>query len=313
MKRTTLAGLSVVMLLVIVLIVGLLVFRPQVRGAWQIAQAVSTERQDLAEGHRFPEALAEAKAQGLPTSAAGLQKPLPPPERNAAPVYVRLMQLTKTHPFTPTEEGVLKVHPGVDPTPAQWVQIAELLHDRSTELALVHQAAARPDCVFTRDWATPDPADIQFPELATVRNAAYLLRLESMLMAHQGKYEAAVRNQALGFQIARHGASDGLIIPYLVGVAGDSITLDGLRRIMTMAGPNVSLDDTVGDIIARDWKIRSLATVLHSETGFDLGDIAYLRQAGPQGLDEAAGGRSARTTLAAQGIDIGRWNNNHWC
>lgn len=269
------------------------------------AVQIRTMRQDLAEGRRFPQELASAKAQGLPTSMADLQKPLPPSDQNAAFLYTQLRLLLKAHPFTPQEEKAVTLAPGTMPSQTQWPQIAAVLHKRADVMRLVHQAAARPQCVFRRDWTKADPADILFPELATVRESARLLEVESLLMAHQGKRQQAVQNQALGFNIARHAASDPTLISYLVGVAVDAITLDGMKRILYLTGPDAATADAVRSVITRDWKPLSLSSALKTEFAFNLGEIAFLRKAGPAGLGTVSGGG---VSVSTHEINTGTWN-----
>ncbi len=241
-------------------------------------------REDMAQGRQFPQALAQ----------------------NAAPIYTQLMQLLKAHPLTAQEKAALTLPPGASLPPAQWEQMARLVHDRADVMQLVHQAAARPQCAFVRDWAMPDPADIPFSELAAVRNAARFLEAESLLMARQGKPLDAVNNLTLGFQIARHGASDNTLIAYLVGVAIDAITLDGLKRILWMAGPNAAVAQSVKTTIAQNWKPRSLASALRTEVAFNLGLIAFLRMNGANGVDQITGDTSF--SQAYPHLDPNYWN-----
>ena len=80
-----------------------------------------------------------------------LQKPLPPPEQNAAPLYTKLTKLLHDKPL-----GLPKYAAGMDAfhtyTPEQIAAVRRTLAARQDVMTLVHQAADKPQCVFVRDW-----------------------------------------------------------------------------------------------------------------------------------------------------------------
>jgi hypothetical protein len=161
-------------------------------------------------------------------------------------------------------------------------------------VALVHQAAARPKCVFKRDWDLPNPADIPLPELAQTRRAVRIVTAESLLLAQAGKGLDAVHNQALGFATARHAGSDMLLISYLVGQAVDAITLSGMRKILYISSGDAVVAHAVQETIDRKWQSRSLVPAMKSEAAFQQSCAAMLRRdgffAGLSELNAAASG-----------------------
>ena len=78
-----------------------------------------------------------------------------------------------------------------------------------------------------------------------MREVVRLVETESCLLARDGHYQEAAVNQARGFHIVRHAASDPLLISYLVGNACESITLAGMHSILALAGPSAAISGQV--------------------------------------------------------------------
>ena len=200
--------------------------------------------------------------EGVPLEAAALQKPLPPPDQNAAPLYEKLAQLLKDKPLhLPAYAEPLASTYAY--TPAQLAIVQKIYDSRPDVWDLAHQAADKPQCVFARDW-TKGPA-LLFPELTVIREAARLINTETFLLAAQGKYADAVKNQTRGFRIAEHGASDPTLISFLVGVACDALALRGMQNILILAGPNADVDAQVGQAIGLSRARLSLRYALGGE------------------------------------------------
>lgn len=78
--------------------------------------------------------------------------PVPPPDRNAAPVYLRLTRLLQMEPLSPAVPkamGSLAVwvkHPGNDVA-----SVRQALAERPELPRLAQEAESRPACVFCRD------------------------------------------------------------------------------------------------------------------------------------------------------------------
>ena len=89
-----------------------------------------------------------------------------------------------------------------------------------------------------------------------------LLTTETRLLAAEGKYTDAVKNQTRGFRVAQQVASDPTLINYLVGVGCDSIALSGMRDILTQAGPNAEVAAEVLQAIKISHAPLSLRTAL---------------------------------------------------
>ena len=244
-----------------------------------------TMRQFIAAG---PAALAReeaaARQAGVPLDPAQLQQPLPPPGQNAAPLYIKLTQLLHDKPL-----GLPKYGEGMDAfhsyTPAQIASVRQTLASRRDVMTLVHQAADKPQCVFARDWS--NGLEMEFPEYQTQREAARLLETESYLMAKNGNYQKAIANQALGFRVAKHAASDHVIISYLVGTASDALTFAGMRSILEQAGPNADVNDAVRTTVTAQYSRLPLRDAMAGEAGYVCTLFTRMHQAEKYGLQAA--------------------------
>lgn len=233
---------------------------------------------------------AAARQAGIPLTAQELQKPLPPPGQNAAPLYTRLAKLLHDKPL-----GLPKYGEGMDAfhnyTPAQISAVRRTLAARQDVMTLIHQAADKPQCVFMRNWNQGEK--LEFPEYIYIREAARLLKTESYLLAQDGHYQEAVSNQARGFRVAEHGASDHILLAYLVGDASSYITLVGMQSILVLAGPSAETAKKVQfavDTNASHWSLRQ---AMAGEAGF--GYVIFPRM-------HAAEGRGIEAALTAGGF-----------
>lgn len=227
---------------------------------------------------------ASARSEGIPLTAAQLQRPLPPPSQNAAPLYVKLTKLLHDKPL-----GLPKYAEGMDAfhayTPQQVASVRKTLAARQDVMALVHQAADRPQCVFVRDWS--QGGKVNFPEYMPLREAARLLKTESYLLARDGHSQEAIANQTRGFRVAEHAASDHTLLAYLVGNADESITLSGMQSILALAGPNAALDADVRQEVDAKRPRLSLRAAMAGETAFDCGVFPQMHSAEGQGVEAA--------------------------
>ena len=232
---------------------------------------------------------AAARAAGIPLTASQLQQSLPPASLNAAPLYVKLTKLLHDRPMHLPKYAV-----GMDAfhsyTPAQIAVVRKILAARPDVMMLVHQAADRPQCVFVRDWS--QGIDLKFPEYQTVRESSRLLKTESYLLARAGQYPQAVANQARGFRVAEHAASDHVLIAYLVGVACEANTLSGMQSLLTLAGPNAVVDNDVQAKVIAEYSSLSLRDAMAGEAGFNCTPFAPMHRHEGDGVEaalEAAG------------------------
>ncbi len=243
-------------------------------------------RQRIADG---PADLARERAAadkaGLLTRPDQLQRPLPPADQNAAPLYVQLDALRKQKPLhLPMYAQPLNGRYAY--TPEQLAAVQKEVDARQDIFTLLHQAADKPQCVFVRDASGPLGMPNVFTNYAGLRESAREINTESLLLAHQGNYPQAVTDQERGFRIAAHAASDGLLVSFLVGSAIDAITLSGMQAILKKAGPDAALDSRAeADILALP--PLSLSHALSGETAMTAAEFAAFHRATPAELAQA--------------------------
>ncbi|MCA1595044.1 MAG: hypothetical protein LC772_01245 [Chloroflexi bacterium] len=180
--------------------------------------------------------LGEEHRRGLPVLPAQLQAPLPPPQTNAAPLYARLAIVLQKHPIQ-AEIDQLRP-PNDDWTSGPPLPAVQGFLDRHQDLlALAQRAADRPVCGFKRNWTAGPWA--RFPELEAIHTAAWLIFLQSLALAREGRLQDAVRSQSEGFRIAAHASSDPVLLADYVGLACEALTLRGMAVILHDAGPNL--------------------------------------------------------------------------
>ncbi len=192
---------------------------------------------------------AAARREGLLLTLHDLQAPLPPPRRNAAPVYLRMTRVLKERPLDPKIERVMASRRvRVAHSEEEIAAARRMLSQRPDVVELAHEAASKPECVFRRDWSRC--LLLEFPEFATMREAARLLSAESYLLAREGRYREAIANEAHVFRIADHANSGPNAISQLVGMACDTIALIGMENVLSTAGPNAQVDEAVRTTVA---------------------------------------------------------------
>ncbi len=210
----------------------------------------------------YAEAKASAKKEGIPLTPADLVRPSVPDSENAAPVYRQLTKLLTAKPIA-SSQIIGSLTGKRMPDAAQIAEVRAELKAHADVLALAHKAASRPKCNFARDYALGPK--LLFPEYAKMRSAIRTLTAESTVMLADGKPFDAIHNQTLGFNIARHAATDHTVISYLVAIAIDSITLHGMEKILHAAGDKLGVATAVEKSIAANWQPHSFKQALGGE------------------------------------------------
>lgn len=244
--------------------------------------AAVAARREIAGG---PVALARERAgaqkEGLAVFPAQLNRSLPPPDQNAAPLYVKVAALRRGRVRLPNYAETLSARYAY--TPAQLERVQKIYDDNPDVFALLRQATEKPVCVFVRDW-TKDAMNPPFTEFAGLRESAREIKTESVLLAEEGRYAEAVTTQARGYRLAEHAASDGTLISYLVAQAMDAIATSGMGDILTLAGPNADVAALVTQAITERGAHLSLRRGLSGEIALQDAEFALLRRDDARGL-----------------------------
>ena len=205
----------------------------------------------------------QMRQEGLPLTPADLKRPMPPPDRNAAPVYEQLTQALKAKPLRGDGEVLNEVKRDVPSTLDNMRQVRAALAQRQDVVTLAHQAAQKPECNFNRDYGLG--YNLLFPEYAPMRGGLRVLTNESALLLYDGKTLDAIRNESLGFQMAQHTNTDSFMIGKLVGVALNAITLRFMERVLYTSGDQPGIATAVEKAIENNWKTVNMTDGIRGE------------------------------------------------
>lgn len=174
--------------------------------------------------------LAAARAAGLPTDPATLRRPLPPAERNAAPLLARWRPPTGLSFVAENDTRRVADVLRADASP-EVVRIArQLMTERADVLTLAQDAAERPECVPDRSLAEGllvDPRQSGGP-----RELTRWLCARSRIQEIDGDPDAAARTAALALRLARLVASEPLPTPHLVANAMRALAGARLQELL---------------------------------------------------------------------------------
>ncbi len=219
----------------------------------------------------LPKEEALARKAGMPLTPAELQAPLPPPALNAALDYSKLRMILKLKPIPEAADNAISDIGTRNETAVDDKIASRLLASRPNLLAFIVKATKKPTCVFNRNWSLG--SNLRFPEYRTMRAASRLISAQSVLLADKGRYRRAIALQACGFKLARQAASDPDMIAYLVGIAIDGSSLQGMQRILQTAGPNSRVDGEIVKVLEDNRPHFSLHHALKGEIVMGVVDI----------------------------------------
>lgn len=235
----------------------------------------------------YAKEIALAKKAGLPTTPQDMLRSIPD-SRNAGLLYQELDRALKAKPAGILEIDKMTLLSRVRPTPQQIARARSELNARKDLMALIHRAAALPDCDLQHRWS--DGPAMLFPEFSRMRAATRWLMAESGLLLWDGKPLEAVRNAALGFRISAHSQTDQILIAHFVAIAIDAITLRGLENILYHTGGRPDVAIAVRSAVEQNWSSRSLAHSLRGEVLFGITSADMARKEGLGGISESTGG-----------------------
>ena len=239
-------------------------------------QAQSARREIAAGPAALAHARAEAQKEGIAVFAAQLNPALPPDDRNAAPLYLKLAQRVHDRSLE------------APPLSAARDPVQKNLDDSREIVALLRQATDRPQCVFPPD--TPDDTDdtrfhlsspIWFQQRIALRRWGHELEGEAVLQAKQSRYAEAVATDARAYRVAEHAASDPTLFSLLVAEDIDAAVTGGMQEILTLAGPNAAVDAQVGRAVTDKAPRLSLRHALSGQVASVDASFSLLRRDGP--------------------------------
>ena len=219
-------------------------------------QTVAARRQIESGPALLEQARAAAKAAGIPLDPARLQRRLVAPALDAAPLYVRLGALREQQQAHQLDSRLLPPSPRYRYSPKQLGTVRRYLRQHSGWLALAHQAASRPFCVFRRDWSRGP--EILFSEYQYQGAAVQLLQTEAYFLVRDGHPDAAIQNAVRVLHIAEQIAADPTINAYLGSWGFEENSLRILSDVLAVSPPSPRLARQVTAILENNLPHRSL-------------------------------------------------------
>jgi hypothetical protein len=197
-----------------------------------------------AAAHRARTALARLKASGAPTTWAEVIPPPIPDDQNAAVVYDKAFaHLRPDYAFREQAllQRYLRYHvqaPAAVQRKAMEGDVGRILAVNAQALALLRQAAGRPECRFESAWHCPPPLPDGPDERHRLDRLSDLLCAQAMLRADRGDAPGALEALRVNLAIAKHQESH----PFPRGVvyAHDAVerSLAPLHRVLEVTSPD---------------------------------------------------------------------------
>ena len=239
-------------------------------------------RREVAAG---PAALARertlARKEGLAVFPVQLNRPLPPEDRNAAPLYLELSRLVHDNTLAASLPA-----PAV-PTPDE--RARKDADDNRKIASLLRQATDRPQCVFAPDQTGDSTEDTifhrsspaWFQQRMALRRWGYRLVAEAVSQAKQGHRAEAIATDARAYRVAEHTASDPTLFSLLVAEDIDATATGGMQDILSLAGPGAVVDAQVEQAVAEKAPRLSLRHALSGEVAAADASFSRFRRDGP--------------------------------
>jgi hypothetical protein len=184
-------------------------------------------RTDIAQAAaQLDQAIADAKAAGLPWTAADMA-PKPPVKDsdNAAPLLGRCKELIEREPVV--IQGLKDLEKPQTYNDVQGMRAA--ITELKPLLSVARAAADKPRCDFHRDW--DEGPWLTFPEEVSAKHIARLLSAEAVCEAADGDESGALKDLDRVFAMGRHVGSDPILIGMLVDLACDAIVARAAERV----------------------------------------------------------------------------------
>ena len=239
-------------------------------------------RREVAAG---PAALARertlARKEGLAVFPVQLNRPLPPEDRNAAPLYLELSRLVHDNTLAASLPA-----PAM-PTPDE--RARKDADDNRKIASLLRQATDRPQCVFAPDQTGDSMEDTifrrsspaWFQQRMALRRWGYRLVAEAVSQAKQGHHAEAIATDARAYRVAEHTASDPTLFSLLVAEDIDATATGGMQDILSLAGPGAVVDAQVEQAVTEKAPRLSLRHALSGEVADADASFSRFRRDGP--------------------------------
>ncbi|MCB0826613.1 MAG: hypothetical protein KDC26_10515 [Armatimonadetes bacterium] len=200
--------------------------------------------------NEYPQALAAAKAAGIPTNAEEFA-PAPIPDEENAAIELKVAMELYDSDRSAISDRVNEIKKAVeDPSatvPAPTPDMVQIMN-------ICRTAAKKPKCQFTKDWS--DPINTTFPEYAPLKNFARMLDADMIIKARAGQWDIVHENALAVQKLADFSASDQVLIGGLVSVAIKSINYSSLVQIVDESNAHPRILEIIEDVCAKNQNIK---------------------------------------------------------
>ncbi len=222
-----------------------------------------------------------ARAEKLPLSPNDLRRNPPVPDAdNAAPIYEQMYKSfrAKSKQISALEKDALNIT-SLTATPdeiaSHFGTVRQLVTLTQPELALMEQAARKPDCDFKRPWEKG--AAVLFPEYADMRRMARLLRVKAEVLDHDGKPLEALRQIEIGSALVRHLSKEPILIGMLVQIALEAILDRAWHDLVNKHGSDAAFLARAAEVNKAFGELPSLKNSLRGEVWFGMSAIESMK------------------------------------
>jgi cbb3-type cytochrome oxidase subunit 3 len=192
----------------------------------------------------LPDALATAQKADFPLVPADLRPTVPIPDaENAAPLYLRLVEISKERSTeeAEAENQLLRVFLQSSERPEALRQEMKIVLRRADSfLSLAEQAAELPSCDFARPWEKGSDVEL-VSEYRAMRNAARLLAARAIVHKDDNQPERALQDIRTAVRIGRHASSDPVVLSLLIDCAIKMIAHRAFVEVLKQQGDRPGL------------------------------------------------------------------------
>lgn len=222
--------------------------------------------------------LARIEARGEPVSCAELGGPPVPDDQNGAVVYDQAFKLMKTPP-TDADAKVLEDFWSRDYTakdPKEWAQANAAFSRVSGVIALLEEAADRPQCRFPIDWAAGSAA--LFPHYAPIRSSARVVGVGAVLRARAGDAAESARLLEIGLGLGESIKDEPMLIGVLVRVAVLKMGTSALQNALRYTDFTEAQAKQLFDVLGRIDLMRSYVKAMQGERAMGLWCFDFMKK-----------------------------------
>lgn len=266
---------------------------------------------DVSYGRQLQRELDKVRAEHAPLSLTEAAPKAPPPDQNAATLYMPIFQvnLDPQNPKYPVgAKGLNRFDMPEARKVGEWAW-AEAMRpvlastDCRQALAALRQASLRPQCAFPVRWEDGSDA-FGFPHLVQMRQATRLCSARAMVEARDGNMAGALDWLGVCYRMADQASQEPTLIAQLVGIAMLAITDKAARAVLDAGEVTPAIAARVRADLDRLQVGPRFAQAMRGERAMGLdvfrqmrtGDMSYAMISDPNGGDAAP--RAALMVLA---------------